>query len=295
MKCLYPFNKGYTLFGQQQSALRTVFMRRTKAPLQYLGVSTESMSAKEAVKCTETALNIGYKHINIDGGDGHEKEIGNVIRLWHGDSDNKRTDHFYSWKLPHNVLSNIDDVKRISEETISKLNCSYLDMIWAPFPVCEGDEALNLKKYNNLYRVMSDLRPPTAKITRHVGVSDVTPNIFKFSLLRDLKEMDMVSAEIHILKQQSALQELCNTFDTPLVCHTICPEKVSTYPTIIQASKSLKLSPLDITVQWLLARELPFVLNTSDTEVLKKCYALVENRMFYLSLWSSRLLICFFD
>eukprot|EP01060_Flectonema_neradi_P002370 TRINITY_DN11448_c0_g1_i2.p1 TRINITY_DN11448_c0_g1~~TRINITY_DN11448_c0_g1_i2.p1 ORF type:complete len:351 (+),score=56.15 TRINITY_DN11448_c0_g1_i2:65-1054(+) len=277
MKALFPFNKGYTQLGKQEVAIRTLFMRRTKAPLQIIGVSTEGMTAQEASNCVDTALNIGYKNISLNADDGHEAEVGDVLKSWHKNSDNKRTEHWYAWKLPKTALQDPNSVKQLALDAKDKMGCGYFDMVWTPFPVVDGEEKLQVSQYKALWSEVSDLRPPTAPITRHAGVTDITPSVFKAVVLRDLHEVDLVQNEVHILRQQQQLFDLGNSFDVALVANNICPHRVSTYPTMLQASKSLKLTPLQVSVCWLNCRQIPFVVNTSDPEILKDCYRLASN------------------
>ncbi|KAJ9449734.1 Aldo-keto reductase family 4 member C10 [Diplonema papillatum] len=267
---LFPFNRGLAQVAPDK-VMMTLKMRRTHASIPMLGLSLAGMLPGEAGEAVESALQIGYRCFDICARDANLAAVGTVFRKHFLENQTlPRKDVWITVKTKHVPEHNvIDDASAI----VSTLNCGYVDLIMPDWMVAEGATAYHHPSFMALWRAHEKLIPPHNRLSRHIGVANVSRSKLEGLLLRDCKVIpDAIQNEVHLRLQMRGLAHSCQMFDVPLLAAHICPESVCDTSLVKQACHRKKLTPLQLSVKWCIRRKLPCVVNTSDPTVLQQAF-----------------------
>ena len=124
-----------------------------------LGFGTWGLTAKKTVQATLWALEKGIRHIDTAAIYGNEKRVGLAIK----DSGIPREKFFITTKV-WNAAQGYESTLKAFEESILKLNVSYVDLYLIHWPVSD----LTLESWKALEKLYED------KKTRAIGVSNYT-------------------------------------------------------------------------------------------------------------------------
>jgi diketogulonate reductase-like aldo/keto reductase len=129
-------------------------------PLLGLGVylAEEGEQAYTAVRC---ALEAGYRHIDTAKAYGNESSVGRAMR----DSDLPREEVFVTTKLANQDMRTGTEEQSFYE-SLSRLNCEYIDLYLIHWPVRRG--------YNRAWRIMENLY--AKGLIRAIGLSNFNPH-----------------------------------------------------------------------------------------------------------------------
>ena len=100
-----------------------------------LGLGTWKSDAGVVSAAVNTAIDLGYRHLDCAAIYGNEKEIGSALsNVFRGDSPIQRKDLFITSKL-WNTMHHPDDVEPALKQTLADLGCHYLDLYLIHWPV----------------------------------------------------------------------------------------------------------------------------------------------------------------
>lgn len=126
-----------------------------------LGFGTYKVAPETAQQTVETALELGYRHIDTAQMYHNEAEVGAALRA----SGIPRDEIFLTTKLdnPNHAEA---DARRSLEESLEKLQTDYVDLFLIHWPMPDSYDG----KYPDCWRLLLEFRE--AGLVRHVGVSN---------------------------------------------------------------------------------------------------------------------------
>ncbi|AGN00118.1 aldo/keto reductase [Salinarchaeum sp. Harcht-Bsk1] len=137
------------------------YVQAGDAEIPELGLGTWQNTGQSCAETVETALELGYRHVDTAQMYGNEAQVGEGIER----SSVDRDDVFLTTKLDRGNLE-ADDARESFEESLEKLGTDYVDLLlihW-PHPRVPFEETLG---------VMDELHDEGT--VRHIGVSNFTP------------------------------------------------------------------------------------------------------------------------
>jgi len=172
-----------------------------------LGLGTwENDDPKQCVESVQTALDMGYRHIDTAQIYRNEDAVGEGI----AQSAVPREDVFLATKV---WISNLapEEVIESTRESLDRLGTEYVDLLYVHWPARTYDPAETLSAFDELY---SD------GTIRNVGVSNFEPH----HIDRAREELDAPlfanQVEVHPFLQQKQLQQYATETDLELVAYS---------------------------------------------------------------------------
>lgn len=164
-------------------------------------------TASECARNVESALEMGYRHVDSAQKYENERAVGEGIAR----SSVPREDVFLATKVAESNLA-YDDVLSTVEESLDRLGVDAVDLLYVHWPAITYDPEGTLEAFNAL---LAD------GATRHVGLANFSP-----ALLDEAREvLDApplaVQVEMHPLCRQRELRSYAREHDVQLVAY--CP------------------------------------------------------------------------
>jgi len=183
-----------------------------------LGLGTWRLTGQDCREAVETALELGYRHIDTAQAYGNERQVGEAIAA----SDVDREDVFVTTKLGAGARE-YDDAVRATEESLAKLRTEYVDLLlihWPngrfpgssiPMPGSGVPHGETLDAMNTLV--------DRGKV-RHVGVSNFDVDLLDEA--RSLSEAPILTDQVqfHPYWDQSELLDYCAIHDVMLTAYS---------------------------------------------------------------------------
>lgn len=176
--------------------IKGTFMLHNGVEIPYLGLGTyKSDNDQEVVDAINTALNLGYRHIDTASIYKNEEGVGRGIR----ESGVDRKDIFVVSKV-WNADQGYDSTLKAFDDSLKRLGLDYLDLYLIHWPV-QG-------KYTETWKALEYLY--TEKRIRAIGVSNFLEHHLE-DILKDCKIVPMVNQmEFHPHVIQQGLIDFCN-------------------------------------------------------------------------------------
>ncbi len=176
------------------------------ASIPKLGLGTWQNTGASCTRSVQTALELGYRHIDTAQAYGNEAEVGQGI----ADADVDREDVFLTTKVWRSNLR-YDDVLESVKDSLDRLGTDYVDLLlihW-PHPRRPVEPTLN---------AMSELRDDGA--VSHLGVANFTVDQVRAAVR--IADDPLVTDQVlyHPLKDQSALRRYCEDAGIALTAYS---------------------------------------------------------------------------
>jgi diketogulonate reductase-like aldo/keto reductase len=176
------------------------------AAIPKLGLGTWQNTGSQCAESVETALGLGYRHIDTAQMYDNEKQVGTGIERAAVD----REDVFLTTKVWRSNLRE-DDVRASVRESLDKLDTSYVDLLlihW-PHPRVPVEETLT---------AMADLQDDG--LVSHLGVSNFTTA--QLDEARKVVDSPLVTNQVlyNPLNDQPNLREYCTDHDLSLTAYS---------------------------------------------------------------------------
>lgn len=175
-----------------------------------VGLGTWQLTGTDCYETVQSAIDLGYRHIDTAQAYDNEREIGDAI----GASDVDRESLFLTTKLGHGNHSH-DAVLRSIDESLSRLDTEYLDLLLIHWPVdsipTRPSLAETLDAMNELYR---------SEKVRHIGVSNF--GLDRLHQARTLSEAPILTNQVqyHPFWDQTQLLDYCQIHDVILTAYS---------------------------------------------------------------------------
>ena len=177
------------------------------ATMPMLGIGTwENTDPTECASAVETALEMGYRHVDTAQAYGNEESVGEGIAAATVD----REEVFLATKVWIDSLSH-DDVVRTTRESLDRLGVDSIDLLYVHWPADTYDPAETLPAFDELR---------DDGIIDHVGVSNFEPD--QLTEAADVLDAPIYAnqVEMHPLLQQTELREYVADTDIELVAYS---------------------------------------------------------------------------
>jgi diketogulonate reductase-like aldo/keto reductase len=204
-----------------------------------LGLGTWRLTGEDCRRAVETALELGYRHLDTAQAYGNERGIGDALAA----SDADREAVFVTTKLDNGNRS-YDDVLRSVEESLAKLGTRYVDLllIHNPFQREPVEETL---------RAMDEL-VDEGKV-RHMGVSNF--DVERLHEAREAADHDLLADQVQFNPywDQSPLLDYCEIHDLLLTAYSpLGHGGVLSDPVLAEVGDRHGKSPAQVAIRWCL-------------------------------------------
>ncbi|MFB6271405.1 MAG: aldo/keto reductase [Salinibacter sp.] len=207
-----------------------------------LGLGTWQNTGPQCAETVQTALEMGYRHIDTAQIYGNEAEVGHGITA----ADVDREDIFLTTKIWRSNLQH-DDVLRSVRQSLSQLGVDTVDLLlihW-PHPRVPVKETL---------KAMTELR--NEGLVRHLGVSNFTAAQLREAIR--VAESPLVTDQVlyHPYKDQSAVRSVCAEHDLALTAYSpLARGGVLSDEVLAQIGAQHDKSAAQVALRWLLQQD----------------------------------------
>jgi diketogulonate reductase-like aldo/keto reductase len=204
-----------------------------------LGLGTwQNDDHDECADSVETALEMGYRHIDTAQAYRNEDAVGEGIAA----ADVDRDDIFLATKIWISNLSH-DDVLETAQQSLDRLGTDYLDLLYIHWPAREYDPEETLAAFDQLY--------DEGKIER-IGVSNFEPE--HVDEAADLLDAPVFAnqVEIHPFLPQTELRSYAAENDVELVAYSpLARTEIFSDPTLGAIADDHGVSEAQVALAWL--------------------------------------------
>lgn len=227
-------------------------MNETKIPL--IGLGTWRLQGKECEKTVETALELGYRHIDTADVYQNHTDIRKAIRKWP-----QRELLFITTKLSmHHLLP--DSVRASVPRFLDELGLSYLDLLLIHWPNPDVDMIETLKTM---------LEFKKQGVVKAIGVS----NFVRFHLEEIAKHKIPIltnQIEMHPYLQRRSLVALCKELGIIVTAYRpLARGAFEIDPVLKKIGEKYKKSPSQIVLRWLIQQDIVAIPKASNVQHLK--------------------------
>jgi diketogulonate reductase-like aldo/keto reductase len=204
-----------------------------------LGLGTWQNDDHDAcAESVETALNMGYRHIDTAQAYRNEDAVGEGIAA----ADVDRDEMFLATKIWISNLSH-EDVIETAQASLDRLGTEYLDLLYIHWPAREYDPEETLAAFDQLYEEGA---------IKRIGVSNFEPNhIDKASEILDAP-IFANQVEIHPFLPQTELRSYAADNDVELVAYSpLARTEIFSDPTLGAIGDDHGVSEAQVALAWL--------------------------------------------
>jgi 2,5-diketo-D-gluconate reductase B len=210
--------------------------------LPQLGLGTFRMQGDACRAAVESALNLGYRHIDTAEMYGNEEAIGAAIAA----SRIARGELHVTTKVWHENLAP-DAIRRSFDASLKKLRLDHVDLYLVHWPA----KNMNLPAmFETLLKLKAEGR------TRAIGVANFNIALLK-KLIEEIKApIACNQVEYHVMLDQTRLRKYLSEKSIPLVAY--CPlaqGRAASDPTLTAIGRKHGASAAQIALKWLLDQD----------------------------------------
>jgi 2,5-diketo-D-gluconate reductase B len=205
-----------------------------------LGFGTWPMRCTECRQAVESALDLGYRHIDTAEMYGNEDAVGAALHA----SGLPRAELYLTTKI-WNDKPKGNQIHRAAEESLQRLRQSYVDLLlihW-PSPALDLPDAL---------RALARLREDG--LARAVGMANFPPGLLRRAVEVELVPIACLQVEHHVFLGQRRLLDYCRQHDILLTSYTpVAKGTVLQDATIAGIAARHDATPAQVALAYLLA------------------------------------------
>jgi 2,5-diketo-D-gluconate reductase B len=207
-----------------------------------LGLGTWPMKGAECTRAVESALALGYRHIDTAGNYGNEDAVGEALAA----TDVPREDIHVTTKVWHDQLAP-DAMRHSIERSLRNLKSEYVDLFLIHWPTPDMD----LPKSIATLRKLRDEGK-----ARAIGVSN-----FPTALMRRVVEelgapIACNQVEYHVLLSQKPVLDYARQHNVAVTAYSpIAKNKVADIPELQRIAGKHDATPAQIALKWLIDQD----------------------------------------
>jgi 2,5-diketo-D-gluconate reductase B len=233
----YPTPRGYPASGAIMENLQTQGIS-----LPWLGLGTFRMQGDLCRAAVESALALGYRHIDTAEMYGNEEAIGAAIAA----SGLARRDLHVTTKVWHENLAP-DAIRKAFDASLTKLKLDHVDLYLVHWPS-------NSMKPAAVFETLVKLKEQGR--TRAIGVANFNVALLK-KVVEEIKApIACNQIEYHVMLDQTPVREYLRARSIPLVAY--CPlaqGRAATDETLIAIGRKHDASAAQVALKWLLDQD----------------------------------------
>lgn len=202
-----------------------------------IGLGTWGLEGEQCRETVETALELGYRHIDTAQAYGNERAVGEAIR----DAGVDREDIFLTTKIQPGHAGD-GDFQHAVEESLERLDTAYLDLVLLHWPNM-------LTPFSETARAMADVLDDGA--ARHVGVSN-----FRRRRLRRARSVSPVplladQVQFHPYYPHRKLLSYCQSEDVLLTAYSpLARGGILGDDELRELAQRYEVTPAQIALRW---------------------------------------------
>lgn len=205
-----------------------------------IGMGTYKMEGEACTKAVESALDLGYRHVDTAEGYENEEAVGRGL----ANSGVPREDIFLTTKIWIGGVSP-EGVLQRGEDCLKRLNTDYVDLLLIHWPTPDMDLPGALASMLKLH--------DAGKI-RHIGVSNFTPSLLKEAFRHAPIFCNQV--EFHPFLAQDELLALARGHDMLLTAYSpVAKGRAIKDPTLNEIGRKYGKSAAQVAIRWLVQQE----------------------------------------
>jgi len=209
-------------------------------PMPRLGLGTWPMRGAECQAAVESALGMGYRHLDTAEMYGNEDAVGAGIKA----SGVPRAEVFLTtkawWDKPKG-----DAIRRACEASLKRLGLAYLDLYLIHWPSPELDLPDALRA---LARIQAD------GLARHVGVANFPLGLLRRAVESGIAPIACLQVEHHVLLGQQRLLDYVRPHGIALTSYSpVAKNAVAQEPEIARIATRHGVTPAQVALAYLLA------------------------------------------
>lgn len=214
----------------------------TAGDMPTLGLGTwENTDPGQCATSVETALEMGYRHIDTAQAYGNEAAVGDGLAA----ADVPRDDVFLATKVWITNLSP-EDVRETTMESLDRLGTDYVDLLYVHWPAGEYRASETMPAFEDL---------ADEGYIRHIGVSNFEPQHLETAMEAIDAEIFANQVEIHPFLQQQELVEYAADAGFELVGYSpLARGDVLESETLQEIAVAHNRSPAQVALAWLRQR-----------------------------------------
>ncbi|MCU4800888.1 aldo/keto reductase [Halobacteria archaeon HArc-gm2] len=221
-----------------------------------VGIGTwENTDPDACTNAVETALEMGYRHVDTAEAYGNEEHVGEGIARASVD----REDVFLATKVHYESTGvAYDEVVETAHGSLDRLGVEYLDLLYVHWPLGNYDPEDTLSAFDDLV---------AAGVTRNVGVSNFEPRQVETAI--DVLDEPLFAnqVEMHPLLQQDDLVNHAQEHDYYLVAYSpLARGDVFDVPEIQDVAAKHGVSEAQVSLAWLREKENVVAIPKATTE-----------------------------
>lgn len=218
-----------------------------------IGIGTYDVNPVACTTSVETALNIGYRHVDTAEMYENEGAVGEALAAANVDRD----DVFVATKI-HSRNLGYNAVMEHVEASCDRLGVDTLDLLYVHWPIRAYDPDETLPALDELY---------DRGVIRHVGLSNFTPDLLDEARTHLAAPIFAHEVECHPLLQQEELREYAQKHDQYLVAYSpLAKGEVTDVPELVDIAEKHGATAAQVSLAWLLSKENVVVIPKSTSE-----------------------------
>jgi 2,5-diketo-D-gluconate reductase B len=207
-----------------------------------LGLGTFRMQGDVCQAAVESALELGYRHIDTAEMYGNEDAVGAAIAA----SGIARDNLHVTTKAWHTNLAS-DAIERAVDASLRKLGLAYVDLYMIHWPARDMDLPA---MFDTLVRVQAEGR------IRAIGVCNFTLDLLRTVVEKLGAPIAFNQIEYHVLLDQTPVRSYLSRHAIPVMAH--CPLAQGTlaeHPELMSIASKHGTSPAQVALKWLLDQD----------------------------------------
>jgi 2,5-diketo-D-gluconate reductase B len=218
-----------------------------------LGLGTWRLTGDTCRETVETALDLGYRHIDTAQVYGNERQVGDALAA----SDVDRDEVFLATKLGPG--RSYDDVLRTTEESLARLGTDYLDLLLIHWPNgrppgSPPNPLSSAPDHEETLAAMNELVDDGT--VRNVGVSNF--DIDQLDEARELSDAPVLTNQVqyHPFWDQQSLLDYCRIHDVLLTAYSpLGHGGVLDDPVLERIGRRYAKTPAQVALRWLVQQD----------------------------------------
>lgn len=208
-----------------------------------LGFGTFRMPGGDCRPVLESALALGYRHVDTAAMYQNEDAVGDAIAA----SAIRRAELFVTTKIWHDQLATGASIRRAFETSLSKLKLEYVDLYMVHWPSADMDMGTVME---TLEALRSEGR------TRSIGVCNFNMRMLKQAVETIRAPIASLQIEYHPFLDQSAMLSYARLKGIPLTAHApLAQGRAASDETVQRIGSKHGTSAAQVAIAWLLGQD----------------------------------------